>query len=105
MISVGGQGAPNSQAKHNGEVSSVVSADGQHVKTPLVTSTFHSTGQDGRRLDQSLILRVGEGLRSEHEVVLRAPSPLFLALRPTLYHFLFTAVPARASLHLGDGIF
>ena len=46
MISVGGQGAPNSQAKHSGEVSSVVSADGQHVKTPLVTSTFHSTGQD-----------------------------------------------------------
>lgn len=78
VISVGGQGAPNSQAKHGGEVSSVVPADGWQAKTPLVTSTFPSARQDWEEAGPKSHL---EGGRKpvEQEVVLRASLPYFLS--------------------------
>lgn len=95
MISVGGQGAPNSQAKHGGEVSSVVPADGWHAKTPLVTSTFPSAGEDWEEAGPKSHPESG-GKPAEWEAVLRVPPPYFFALRLTLSYFLFTAIPANA---------
>ena len=99
MISTGGQEAQNSQAKHGGEVSSVVPPDDQHTRTPLVTSTFPGAGQDREAAEQTLHSEGGRGAygagRSD-----QSSSHLFFAFRPMSYFSLFSAVPASTSLYL-----
>lgn len=58
-------------------MSSVVPADGWQAKTPLVTSTFPSAGQDWEEAGPK---SHPEGGRKpvEQEAVLRAPLPCFL---------------------------
>lgn len=79
MIPTGRQGAQNSQAKHGGEVSSVVPADSQHARTPLVTSTFPGAGQDWEAAGQKSHPEGGWG-PTEGEAVLRALPTYFLHL-------------------------
>ena len=99
MISTGGQGAQNSQAKHGGEVNSVVLPDGQHARTPLVTSTFPGAGQDWEAAEQTFHSEGGRGAygagRSD-----QSSSHLFFAFRPMSYFALFSAVPASAYSYL-----
>ena len=61
MISTGGQGALNSQAKPGGEVSTVVPPDGHHARIALVTSTFPGAGQDGEASEPTLHSEGGKG--------------------------------------------